>query len=351
MIAKTNESEMVIYMKNGSIIQLKGADDPDALRGAGPVGMILDEFATMRSDVWQVVEPILRANGGWAWFVGTPKGRNHLYDFYLRGLAQEGEWKSFLLKASESGIIPEKELIESRKTLAGAMFNQEFECEFLEGAGQVFRGVRGAANATPKPPEVGHLYVMGVDLAKVQDWTVITVYDRSTNQQVYQDRFQKLEWPFQKRKIQMVSQHYNNALVVVDATGLGDPIADDLARSGVPIEPFKITEPSKKEMIEKLSVYIEQRLISIIPKEETFFEFDNFSYKMSQSGKIHYSAPDGLHDDIVMSHALCMTQLFPTVAPQREISLTPIQSMYNESKRDYANTFNDGWGGWEEADF
>ena len=53
-----------------------------------------------------------------------------------------------------------------------------------------------------------------------------------------------------------ISKHYNNALVMIDATGIGDPIVDDLLRAGVPVEPIKITEMSKKELIEKLSICI-----------------------------------------------------------------------------------------------
>ena len=96
---------------------------------------------------------------------------------------------------------------------------------------------------------------MGVDLAKVQDFTVIAVYDMATNSQVFQDRFQTLEWPFQKQRIKAISLHYNRALVMLDATGIGDPIADDLMRAGIPVEPYKFTNESKKEIVEKLSKY------------------------------------------------------------------------------------------------
>mgnify|MGYP001616655930 FL=1 len=85
VIARTNETELVVYLKNGSIIQLKGADDPNALRGAGPVGMVFDEFAQIKIKAWEYSEPIIRANDGWAWFIGTPYGKNHFYDFYNRG--------------------------------------------------------------------------------------------------------------------------------------------------------------------------------------------------------------------------------------------------------------------------
>jgi hypothetical protein len=307
VIEKVNESEMVVTFKNGSVYQLVGADNPDRLRGAGPKGLVLDEYDTMKNDVWPICEPILRQNGGWAWFIGTPKGKTKLYDLYNRGQNPDNkEWKSWLLKASSSGIIPQDQLEESRKTMSQALYNQEWECEFLESEGSVFRNVRDAATAVPRPPLMGHNYVMGVDLAKVQDFTVITIFDRANNWQVYQDRFQTLEWPFQKKRIIEIARHYNNALLRIDATGIGDPIVDDLARAGLSIEPVKITNETKKEMIEKLSIWIEQKKCRIINMADTMLEFDNFSYEIGLSGRIVYNAREGYHDDIVISMALAV---------------------------------------------
>lgn len=336
LVARTNEQELVVYLKNGSIIQLKGADDPDALRGAGPVGIIFDEFAKVKLEAWGVVEPILRANDGWAWFIGTPKGKNHLFRAYLRGQEEESnEWKSWLLKASSSGIIKPEQLEESRKSMSQALYNQEWECEFLEGEGAVFRGVREVADATAHKPLDGHNYVMGVDLAKVNDYTVLAVYDRNINAQVYQDRFNQIEWPFQKKRIKAVSDHYNHALCMLDATGLGDPIADDLSRAGVPIEPVKISEQSKKDIIEKLSIYIEQKRIRILNIEESLNEFDNYNYEIGETGRIKYGAPQGFNDDIVIAHALAVWSLNPIYKEIYEKPKNKLQRWKERSRERY----------------
>lgn len=345
LIAKRNEAELIVYFKNGSYYQLIGADNADRLRGAGPLGCIFDEYDTMKDDAWPIVEPILRQNGGWAWFVGTPKGKGKLFENYQRGQDPEfSEWSSYLLKASESGIIPADQLEESRRTMPQSLYNQEWECEFLEGEGSVFRNVRQICTATPQDVIAGHYYVIGADLAKVQDWTVITVYDRENNNQVYQDRFQTLEWPFQKKKIYEIAKKYNNALLMLDATGVGDPIADDLLRSGVAVEPIKITNELKKEMIEKLSIWIEQRRFSMINMAETLFEFDNYSYEISSSGRIMYSARVGFHDDIVTSHALAIWGLQPVIPRQahRELTRTEI------AKRNALGRFKNGQHEYEE---
>jgi hypothetical protein len=335
MIEKKNDSELIVYLRNGSLYQIKGADNPDSLRGAGPKGVVLDEFDTMKIEAWRIIEPILRANDGWAWFVGTPKGKKHLFEMYQRGQTNNKEWKSWRLKASESGIISPDQLEESRKTSLQSTWNQEYECEFLEGEGSVFRGVREVMTSDPQKPMSGHYYVMGVDLAKVQDFTAITVYDRSTNEQVYQKRIQKIEWPFQKKWIKEVCNHYNRALISIDATGIGDPIADDLLRDNMPVEPYKITSESKKELIEKLSIWIEQKKIKMLNLEETSFEFDNFSYEVGPTGKIRYQAREGFHDDIVIAHALTIWLLQPLLVTQMPKEPTLVQQHLKSALKGY----------------
>lgn len=332
MIAKRNDSELVITFRNGSLLQLLGSDNPDSLRGSGPVGVVLDEFATMKFEAWQVIEPILRANGGWAWFIGTPKGKNHLHEFFQRGLKGHKDWKSFFLTADRSGLFTKEQLDETQHSMTQKMFQQEMMCNFLETEGTVFRGVREAMTSKVETPRAGHLYIMGCDLAKVTDFTALTVYDRIRNNQVYQEKFQTIEWPFQKKKIAALSKNYNSALVKLDATGLGDPIADDLIREGVPVDPIKITETIKKELIEKLTIWIEQRKCKLLPLNETLNEFDNFSYEISPTGKIRYQARQGFHDDLVISHALAVNALHPISKEQPIPEDTRIHTHFNRLK-------------------
>lgn len=348
-IEKKNEQELIVYFKNGSYLQLKGADAPERLLGAGPVGVVLDEYAMMKRETWErVVQPILRQNGGWCWFVSTPKGKNHLWELYQQARANPVEWATYWLSAATSGIIAPDQLEASRLSMPEALYNQELLCAWLEGEGSVFRGVRDVLHAKPMPPKTGHYYVMGVDLAKVKDYTVITIYDTDTNHQVYQDRFNKLEYPFQKMKIIKTAQHYNNALCMVDATGIGDPIVDDLLRAGVIVEPIKITEPLKKEMIEKLSIWIEQKKIMMINLEQTAFEFENFAYAMGPTGRIRYSAPNGLHDDIVLSHALAVYKLNAVYKRNIPVENTPIRNYYLNQIKGYDKAEEAAWTEWND---
>lgn len=347
---KKKETELKIeFLHNGSQIYVLGADRPDLMRGANPKGVILDEFAIMKKEVWDdVIQPIMRANPhAWAWFLFTPRGKNHAFEMYQRGQdPKHPEWKSWKLDVYHSGIMNADQIENARQTMSPASFNQELMGEFLEGEGSVFRGIREAATAVPESPKEGKSYVMGVDLAKLQDFTVIAVYDRHTNKQVYQDRFHHLDWNYQKAKIREISRHYNGAQVVMDGTGIGDPIVDDMLRSGIPVTSVKLTNQSKMELIEKLSIWIEQKKVSFIPLEETIFEFDNYGYEMTKTGKVSYSAPNGMNDDIVIAHALAVSELFPVNRNDVRTTTSPIRQALIK-RMNPIGTFEEQYSEWE----
>ena len=69
IIKKKNEAEMKIELKNGSLFQMVGTDNYDAIRGTNPVGCVFSEYSFQDPQVWDLIRPILRENGGWAIFV------------------------------------------------------------------------------------------------------------------------------------------------------------------------------------------------------------------------------------------------------------------------------------------
>jgi len=157
-----------------------------------------------------------------------------------------------------------------------------------------------------REPEKGKFYVMGADLAKHQDFTVLTVMEASTREVVAFDRFQDISWTEQKVRIQALASRYNNALVLLDSTGVGDPILDDLQVSFVSAEGYKFNNESKKRLINFLAVAIEQRLITFPDIEVLVNELQIYEYAITSHGAITYNAPSGKHDDCVISLALAV---------------------------------------------
>lgn len=127
---RTHETELRIDLPNGSRIRLYGADNPDALRGQYFDGAVLDEYAQMNSRLWpEIIRPALADRLGWATFIGTPMGRNPFCDL-VESAKLSPEWFSMILRASESGLLPEEELEAARSAMTEDQYNQEFECSF-----------------------------------------------------------------------------------------------------------------------------------------------------------------------------------------------------------------------------
>jgi hypothetical protein len=125
------ESELRVDYANGAQVRLYGADNPDALRGIYLDGVVLDEYADMDPRLWSaVIRPALADRKGWAVFIGTPKGRNALFETWTRAGADPQNWYALMLRASESGIIAQDELDLARRELSDEQYAQEFECSF-----------------------------------------------------------------------------------------------------------------------------------------------------------------------------------------------------------------------------
>ena len=113
-----HETELKIDLWNGSRIQIFGADNPDALRGLGFDGVVLDEFALMSPRTWtEVVRPAVSDKLGYVIFIGTPMGHNQFWDVYDLARRRGGDWKAVLYRASETGVIDADELEEARYTM------------------------------------------------------------------------------------------------------------------------------------------------------------------------------------------------------------------------------------------
>lgn len=128
--ATAHESELRVDYPGGAQVRLYGADNPDAMRGVYFDGIVLDEYADMDPRVWsEIIRPALADRRGWAVFIGTPRGRNAFFELWRRSQTEEG-WFSMMLKASQSGLIPDSELQLARRDLTEEQYAQEFECSF-----------------------------------------------------------------------------------------------------------------------------------------------------------------------------------------------------------------------------
>ena len=312
-IKKSSENEMRIELVNGSMVECKSADNPVSLIGEGLNFLIIDEVARIPESVWnEALRPALTDKQGDVLLISTPQGMNWLHQFFTRGQDKhENDYESWQFPSSANPYLKEEEIAEAKRTLPELTFRQEFLAEFVSDSGAVFRNVDACIKGELEDYREGTRYVMGVDLGKYQDFTVIIVLKQEEGHLsvVYFDRFNQIDWNLQKSRILNVSSNYNKPVVIIDSTGVGDSVFDDLVRMRVNARGFRIkSNEIKRTLIENLIISLENEEISFPPIPELVNELKIFSYEYSEvSGKVHYNAPTGFHDDCVLALSLALS--------------------------------------------
>ena len=315
-------------------VYFKSADRPDACRGEALAGVWLDEPADMKGEVWdQALLPSLMDVDGVAWFTGTPKGRNWYYRECLKGLDPlNSEYKTWQFSSYgntvENGGYLRKEAIDA---VAAAMSElarrQEIYAEFLEGLGVVFRDVDRHVRLFDSGVRPDGQYASAADLGKSIDFTVLGAADVRTGEVHGFERFGEISWPFQRSRLKAFAKRFNDSRMLIDSSGLGDPIYDELRSEGARVDGYKFTHATKLDLIENLSIMLDNDELWLPGKPaeydgegklvksaeplwpEAVNELKSFGYEISEAGVMTYRAPEGLHDDCVIMLALLAWQL------------------------------------------
>lgn len=347
------------YFPSGGKIEFHTANDPNTLRGSSLDFFIFDEAAYIHPDAWNYVVSLMvadRAGGGM--FFSTPKGRNWYYDLYKNArysIESDGtglqnldikenrhglaDWAAFKFTSYDNPTIPKEEFDRLVLTLPHDVAQQEIYAAFMEDASTVFRGVREAAIWPVEKAQAGHVYVLSVDLAKTQDFTVIIVFDLTTMRQVYMERFQDVEYPVQVECIGRVYDQYRPIGTYVEINQNGDSVIDYLKRDGIPAQGVVTSASTKGLMIKSYALAIENGGLGLLNDHELIEEHLSYEMEITDSGHVRYGAPNGKHDDCVMAGAIGwygVTQALIRKPIQIARGSLPIYGKDNSPRRQYA---------------
>ena len=297
----------VIELAHGSIIEVKSAENPVSLLGRSTDLVILDEAARLNKYIWdEYIYPTTHERQGKVIYISTPVGHNWFYDKEI----ELGD-AAFHFTSLDNPHFIKEEFERAKKGVSERIFNNMYLAEYMSDKESVFPGVDGIIEDCWKSPEPGHSYCIGVDLGRRADPTVVVVLDKMTHRVVYIDSF-KDDFPLQKEKIKRLSVNYNNAKIILESTGVGDPILGDFQRQGVFVEEFRTAGHNKMQLIDKLTLFIQERAVFIPPHEKLIEELRWFQATAPESGYsnyVRYSAPKGKSDDHVMAFALAVWDL------------------------------------------
>jgi hypothetical protein len=295
----SNESKLTLILPNGARIEFKSAEKPDNLYGDDVYAAVVDEASRMREESWYALRTTLTATKGKCKLIGNVKGKkNWFYKLGERARLGEPDYKFFKITAydaAKEGILDIAEIEQAKRDLPEFVFKELYLAEPGDDNSNPF-GIDNIRKCIA-PLSQGIAVAFGIDLAKYTDWTVITGLDKD-NRVCFTDRFQG-DWMQTKQKIINI---VGRTPAHIDATGVGDPIVEDLQRILPNIKGFKYTSQSKQQLIEALVMEIQQHTI-YFPEEPYGLELENFEYEYTRTG-VKYSAPSGMHDDAVNSIAL-----------------------------------------------
>jgi len=317
LVLKESEKRLVLRNMGGGTSEIRGksADNPVSLLGEGLDWVIVDEAARLKPMIWEShLSQRLLDRHGWALLISTPRGKGWYYDLFRRGQGLDPDYASWNYPSWTNPYVSAELIEQERERLPERVFRQEYGGEFQEGAGQVFRYVREAATGAWQEPQPREYYYAGLDLAKVEDYTVLAILNQN-REVVFADRFHRVDWSVQVSRIQAATDRYHRARLLVDSTGAGEPVYESLRRAGCNAKPYPFTARSKAALIDNLSLVFEQRLITL-PRADLWpagiDELESFEYSITDAGNVKTSAPSGVHDDCVIALALAAWQVRPS---------------------------------------
>ena len=251
VIKSSHVNNLEITLINGRKILVRGADNPDSLRGVSLIYVVLDECAFVKEDVWQkIIRASLSDKKGRALFISTPSGRNWFYDVFNLGKfedeedRQDEEWKSWHYTTQDNETIDPKEIEAAKRTLSSFAFKQEYLSSFDTSGADVFKEEWRKTSEEPK----SGTYIVAIDLAgfeevrknagaskKRLDETAIAIVKLKDNGDWWVDKIQHGRWDIRETAVNIlkVVRDYQPTAVGIERGALKNavlPYLTDLMR-------------------------------------------------------------------------------------------------------------------------
>jgi len=304
LVTRINHSDLTIEFITGSSILFYSAEAYDTIRGETFDALICDEFAHFKPQAWdEVLKATVLVKGKKVLLLSTPSGKNQFYNIFQLSNYNDN-YKSFYGTSYDNPFIDPEEIEDARRSLPEHIFRQEYLAEFLDNGSQVFRNIQECVKTAKKDATT----FAGLDLGRANDYTVLTMVN-SKNQEIYSNRWRHMEWSAIINEVVKALDKYK-PYTLIEANGAQDAIyeqiRDKVSFNKAKVKPFITTQKSKQAIVEDLIVGFEEMQVGIIGHDFQTAELEAFSYSYNvKTRTIKYSAPVGLHDDYVMSRAIC----------------------------------------------
>jgi hypothetical protein len=294
-----NDTDLIVK-GFGSKLQFFSGERSDNIRGNTFDYLICDEFDFMKANTWEeVLQPTVLVKGKKVVFISTPRGKRMMYKLSLLR-HDDSRYKYFQFSSYDNPMIDPKEIDAIRSTIPDHIFRQEYLAEFIDGASGLFKNVRESIGDAVNTGKI----FGGLDIGRADDYTVLTIGTKNGHV-LHIERWRHDEWSKIIDKVAVLINKYK-AYTFVEVNNQGDVFFEMLKRKvGNMIEPFTTTTKTKPIMIEDLAVSFEQLELTLPNEDFLIDELEAFTYVFDiRTRHVKYAAPEGIHDDSVISLAL-----------------------------------------------
>lgn len=328
-MCKQNQSSMFIDLPNGTRLWFKSGDRPNDLYGEDVYGAVLDEASRMREESWWAIRSTLTFTKAPVRMIGNVRGRKNWF-YKLARIAEEGAdgmayHKLTAWDAVQAGVLDTEEVESAKRDFERlgqeAVFRELYLAEALDDASNPF-GLKAIEACLVDGFSSARALAAGVDLAgrgavnieqvgdaESRDWTAIAMLDRDGGM-TYIDRFRKPH----RETMNAIVQKVGRVRCLVDSTGTGDALVEDLQRRGdMQVLGFTFSNRSRQDLLEGLALAIQEGSISFPDSRTTDGkgslrdELEAFEFVYTTQG-VRYEVSSG-SDDLVMALALAVKRM------------------------------------------
>ena len=322
LIKSANASVLEIEFINGSVIKFGSAQQADSLRGFTVRGgglLMVDEAAYISDDVfYQILVPTTNVFHSDIFIVSTPKlKKGFFYDLFISNQSKviAVDWNNY----DTSEFLPPETLELYRQQMPRLAFKSEYLAEFIDAEGTVFSDFKNCVGnyTLQKIPTI-----IGIDWGSGQgkDYTVLTVGQVSNGkaciayQKAFNDKNANETINYIIDEIDSLkSEGISDITVIVESNSIGQVFFDmlnDRIDESVGLFKFTTTNKSKDRIVKQLITCFEQRKIVIPNDQKLLNELSLYECKINSNGLSIYNAPEGEHDDRVLSLCFCVNELY-----------------------------------------
>jgi len=298
----------ITFDNRSEIIALPASENQ--LRGYTAQMIICDEAAFMPEElITNIIFPMISVTQGYAVFLSTPWGRNH---FFYKAFMNPA-YSVHRVKSSENPSITSEFLEEMRLNMTEQAYRLEYEAEFVEAANSFFQQdlIRQCVISDPPRELIENLednvavanYYAGVDFGKQQDPSTVAIVkkENDTIQLVYLHEFPLgTAYTAVINHLVRAQQKFQLQEIVVDQTGIGEPVLDELKAQGFTnVRGLTFTVKIKEELLTTLKLAMEQKRLKLPYHRRLCQQVNEQQYEYSRSGHLQFSHPENSHDDML----------------------------------------------------